>query len=217
MKQLIGVWEKPYYTFELGIGKSIRLLNDSKGLEFNELFNNFIKKHPGATDLNLFDPLINDLYFGMVYHEQALVLCVSSFEVYFKRKLDEIFEKLSEPKQESLTKRNFQNLDDCKDFADTLKLASFGEDEKRLLKEPFQDRHIITHNGSLIDNKWVTQLDKPEILAEMNQKQSLTYDYVKQTIVDCHKIVTHIETEINEKYDIEGSRGSLVNELIKNL
>ena len=58
MNRYIGVWEKPFYAFEISIGKAKRLLQDSKNYDFSSLIKKFSRKRGGAVSFNLADPLM---------------------------------------------------------------------------------------------------------------------------------------------------------------
>ena len=117
MNRYIGVWEKPFYAFEISIGKAKRLLQDSKNYDFSSLIKKFNRKRGGAVSFNLADSLTNDLLFSSVYREQALVLCVTSFEIYLRRKRDELIDKKRERYFPTRIKKlNFQSLDECQEF-----------------------------------------------------------------------------------------------------
>ena len=210
MNRYIGIWEKPFYAFEISIGKAKRLLQDSKNYDFSSLIEKFSKKRGGAVSLNLANPLINDLLFSSVYREQALVLCVTSFEIYLRRKRDELINKMGKtcfnPKIEKL---NFQQLKGCEKFGKIIKIPIFEIDEQQSLKEPFQDRHIIIHNESLIDVTWTEKLDNPPILADSKQRIDLSYDFVSNTIQKIYTVIARSEERINQKFNIEGSSFSI--------
>lgn len=155
MNRYNGVWEKPFYAFEISIGKAKRLLQDSKNYDFSSLIEKFSRKRGGRVSFNLADPLINDLLFSSVYREQALVLCVTSFEIYLRRKRDELIDKIGEGYfSKGIKELNFQRLYDCEEFGKIIGVKIFEGNERTSLDEPFQDRHIIIHNASLIDVKW---------------------------------------------------------------
>jgi hypothetical protein len=204
MNRYIGVWEKPFYTFEISIGKAKRLLQDSKNFDFSSLIEKFSRKRGGAVSLNLADPLINDLLYSSVYREQALVLCVTSFEIYLRRKRDELIDKkggTSFPRR--IEGLKFQNLDECEEFEKIIGVQIFEGNERKSLDGPFQDRHIIIHNGSLIDVRWAEKLGKAPTIADLRQKIDLSYDFVSNTIQKIYIVIARSEERINQKFNIE--------------
>ena len=210
MNRYIGVWEKPFYAFEISIGKVKRLLQDSKNYDFSSLIEKFSRKRGGAVSFNLADPLINDLLFSSVYREQALVSCVTSFEIYLRRKRDELIDKIGEGYfSKGIKELNFQRLYDCEEFGKIIEVKIFEGNERTSLDEPFQDRHIIIHNGSLIDVKWTENLGKDPTIAELRQKIDLSYDFVSNTIQKIYTVIARSEERINQKFDIEGSSFSI--------
>lgn len=207
MNRYIGVWEKPFYAFEISIGKARRLLQDSKNYDTRSLFEKINKKsRRHRVDLNFADPFINDLFFSSVYREQALVLCVTSFEIYLKRKRDALIDKMGEGHfSKGIKELKFQRLYDCEEFGKNIGVKIFEENERTSLDEPFQNRHIIIHNESLIDVKWTENLGKDPTIAELSQKIDLSYDFVSNTIQKIYTVIERSEERINQEFDIEGS------------
>lgn len=201
MSRYIGVWEQPFYAFEISIGKARRLLHDSKNYDIISLIADFSRKYPYGADLDLDDSSTKDLLFSSVYREQALVLCVTSFEIYLKRKRGELINK----KGLSIKELDFQKLDNCEEFGEIIKVQIFEGDERKSLEEPFADRHIIIHNGSIIDTRWTKRLGKPPTLASFQQRINLDYDLVSDTIKKIYTIVARAEKRINQKFNIQGS------------
>ena len=210
MNRYIGVWEKPFYAFEISIGKAKRLLQDSKNYDFSSLIKKFNRKRGGAVSFNLVDSLTNDLLFSSVYREQALVLCVMSFEIYLRRKRDELIDKKKERYfSKGIKKLKFQSLNECQKFGEFIDVKIFEGNERKSLDEPFQDRHIIIHNGSLIDVKWTKNLGKSSTIAESRQKIDLSYDFVSNTIQKIYTVTARSEERINQEFNIEGSSFSI--------